>query len=1028
MGRFREPLANRHLQTPRPFVDYFKALLVCLGAAIGYRLLIVPRLEPIAISIIETTADETESLRPNLTGVFADDTWQVQSSMVLQAPWGVLLFKEWQEESPGRWRVAPVSIVLRQDNETNTKGPIILDATEGAVVELTEPLNMLSGGTPTIKGGQLVGDVHIYSMPKTDPQEVVGEHAQPSDVPQTFDLRTRNVRIDNRQIRSAEAISLLVGDARILGRDLTIHLANGGTLPRNADSPLAVLDSLELIYLDELTVPLANGPLWEPIAAAPETSRTGPASLAVHCDGRVLFDFTTFKLRLAEGVAIDHQWSVDGVDRFACRELQLQLADPFAKPDMGDVDGKTQPWSMVKRIEASGTPIRASLSSINSRLVAGRLDIHVADGTVDMAGYQGPIDFQYMDYRFRVPTLKYQMNPNSPHELGTLVCDGRGIVDILDQAFAAQSVRWEKSLQIFQREEGNYLWVDGQVRGDMRDGGQVGTDDLLVLFHMPEEGQPQDEIRPEKLRARGNVIVDTADLAVNTDNLTVLFERVQDGTVVAETTPQQPKLNPATGPPMRFWIRTPGPDKSHSEGMGSMSVGALAGTRVHPVARPRPVLRGDTINAKLWLRGTEIVAQDLSAIDQVQLNHELITESGRLPLTYRGDSLRLVGGFGNEQVQIAGQPARIDLADGFFEGPLVVIDGRENRISIRDRGVFQMPAALMPQGDRPAVGAAKDAALMSTVRWIVPPRCEFVGELTFNGQLVEISPDVHISGRVVMGDDAEIWDIQATSPRLELALGQPVKITDPATAKQAAVDRVSLVGEKSPVFLVATKFAADGTPLGRHQLHNPRLDFFVQTGQLAGSGPGWYRSWVPSGQNSPMRSVAPLGSLLATHLSFNGGIEGDVHRQQIDFYRGVRVGMSSVSDWNAQIDAQSMLTLDVHQGTIDCDRLRLGNSIAPRPGVRMPLEIQALGGVAFRIRTERGFFDGTATRIAYDGGNELFVLQGNPQRAAVVRNLNPAGQEVFQWTLPELYLRSDTLELDARVQGATVSQLPSMSR
>lgn len=246
--------------------------------------------------------------------------------------------------------------------------------------------------------------------------------------------------------------------------------------------------------------------------------------------------------------------------------------------------------------------------------------------------------------------------------------------------------------------------------------------------------------------------------------------------------------------------------------------------------------------------------------------------------------------------------------------------------------------------------------------------------------------------------------------------------------KQAIVDRVSLVGEKSQVFLVATKFAADGTPLGRHQLHNPRLDFFVQTGQLAGSGPGWYRSWVPSAQNSPMRSVAPLGSLLATHLSFNGGIEGDVHRQQIDFYRGVRVGMSSVSDWNAQIDAQTMLTLDVNQGTIDCDRLRLGNSIAPRPGVKMPLEIQALGGVAFRIRTERGFFDGTATRIAYDGGNELFVLQGNPQRAAVVRNLNPAGQEIFQWTLPELYLRSDTLELDARVQGATVSQVPGMSR
>lgn len=1015
------------LPTSRPIADYCKALIVCLLAAIGYRLAIVPLVEAEPVVGITVSEPEEDAYRPNLNGIFPADSWQAQTSMVLQAEWGVLLFQEWHEEAPGRWRVSPVSIVLRSkepegtassavptplvDDQQRKSDPIILDAPEGAIVELTEPLNMLGGGRPAIKGGQLVGDVRIYNLADTSLDAKRNS--------QLFDLRTRNVRIDNRQIRSAEAISLRIGDAILKGRDLTINLAAGTPRSDTNDSPLNALDTLELIYLDQLLVPLPDGPLWEPLPEALATNRVladSPAeppfiaALNIGCKGRVAFDFSQFALKMSEGVEIRHQWSRSLFDQFSCRELTLLLADPYIARREREQGGKPEqsPASMVRRIEAIGFPLEANISSLASRLQAGTLDIRAREGIVNLTGHQGPIDFQYNKYRFRVPTFQYQFDPEQPQRPGQLTCTGQGLINLLDPTIAVQSIRWSKSLQLFEREDGHYLWVDGEVRGQMRDGGTAGADDLLVLFQIPTDSEPA---RPEKLRARGNVFVDAAQLAVHTKSLTVLFEKVQQDFILPQES-DAPRLNAATGPPNRFWIRTP-LDKTSPDG-------APSGTKP-PVALPRPVLRGETLNAKLWMRNQDIVAQDLSVSQNVQLSHEMVTESGRLPLTYTGDSLRFATGLGEDQVQIVGSPARITLADGFFSGPLVVIQGRENRISIRDTGVFQMPSAFMP---RPTAATNESPAL----HWISTPSCEFRGELTFDGQTVAVGPQVKMNGRLRMGEANDIWDIQADAPQLQLRLDRGIRVTDPASARTAAVERVSLIGEQTPVVITATQFTPDGQPLGRHQLQNSQLDFFTATGQLQGAGPGWYRSWIPSTQDSPMRAVAQPGSLLATHLIFNGGIEGNMQLEQLDFVRGVRIGISSVLDWSAMIDAATMSQLSLNQGTVDCDRLRLGYAQTSRPQGKLPFEIQALGGVAFRMLTERGLVDGTATRAAYDGGNDLFVLQGSPQRDAVVRNLSPTGQELFQVRLPEFILRSDTLEVDARVHGATVSQIPTTDR
>lgn len=1027
----------------RPIVDYLIALAVCLGAAIAYRATVVPLLRPAAGEAVAVHESTVEITGPDMSGMFPADSWQLGRPKVLQASWGVLLFEHWEQVAPDRWQVKPVSVVLSRENDgtgfassaaaadqPRDGSTVIMDAPEGAIIEFAEPLNMLSGGSPPIKGGQLVGPVHIYNEPS------------PEYADKALDLRARNVRIDSRQIRTVEAIDLRVSGARISGRDLTIHLAGGGTIPTgDNDSPLSVLDSMELIYLDDLSIPLPEGGLWEPlpevVAGLPAGQPKTAGKLSVRCGGRVVFDFTDYTLRLGDGVEVRHHGGVTADDTFRCRELSVQLVDPFSRMatlDRERAEGAMKAAATIRKIEAHGTPIDANLPSVASQLKAAEMVIDVSSGSLRVAGSaESAVELTHRGFQFTVPELTYQIDLARPAELGTLVTRGQGLLRCADPELPVRNVSWQETLQVLHDAEGHHLWAAGEVRANTSDGGSVSADSVLLTFQIPDDapatagsppqaGSPSDEketaegglagLRPEQLRVSGNVSFDTSMLSAEAELLQVWFEHLDPSDATAAAPVPVLQLNPATGTPLRLWVT--GPD------------GRSDGSTIAPMAGPRVKLQGHTIQANLVLREGEVVARDLSVVKEVRLEHELQTETGPLPLVYTGDSLRLKSGAGEDLIQIAGRPARLALGDGYFEGPLVLISGTQNRVWIRDSGTFQMPSAVLPGGGAGGVGE---------MRCVGPPRCEFRGELTFDGQTVEIGNQVRLSARMIVGDAADLWDVLVTAPKLEMTLDRGVQVMDPTAAREAGVERVSLLGMDRDVLLTATKLSAEGVPLSRHVLSNPRLDFFAATGDLQGAGPGWYRSWAATDSKTPLRSIAPPGSLLSTHLIYNGGIEGNLARQQIEFVRGVRVGLGAVSGWDQQLDAATMTQLQLNQGTVDCDRLRIGrapassvSSAGSGGGARVPWEMQALGGVAFRMMSPRGLVDGTATRIAYDAGGDLFVLEGSPQRSAVVRQTSPTGQQVFNLQLPIFTLHPETLEIEAMIQGATVGALPGMNR
>jgi len=818
-------------------------------------------------------------------------------------------------------------------------------------------------------------------------------------------------------------VALQLAGAQLRGRDLTIHLAGGGTISTAPETPLSVLDSLELIYLDQLQLILPEGPLWQPL---PPRVPAQVAELNVQCKGRVVFDFTTFNLSLLEGVRIEHRWGTDEVDTFACRTLDIHLVNPFlratgpATEQSGGAEGM-KAAGIVRKVVAQGAPVEANVPSLESRLLASEIGVDLQAGTFRVRGTAPAAILEHRGFRWTGTSLEYTLDQRDPRALGRLYCRGAGELTALVAGFPLQRFRWDSAVKLVPKEGLHHLWIEGQVHGQGADGGSFSSDGLLV-----EIDASKNPPNVQRALAKGNVRIDLPQLEAQTDQLFVIIDHVpydtgvagQDGVSGQGPARRGPRLGAPTGPRMRQWLR------------GEPGASPVEQPVAQPVARPRPSLRGRQISALVSLRQSEVLAYDVSVEQEVLLVNPLQTVQGSLPMEFRGETLRVIHDGTSSQIQIAGQPSRIGLGDGFFEGPVVSIDGGSNRVVIDKQGTFQMPSSFIPRGNS------------VEVQWVAPPRCEFRGQAVFDGQSIDIGNQVRLQGKVLVGTERSEWEVAATTPHLKVMLNRGIQIVDPTSAQQAAVEMVTLRGSVQEnsvqenaaqqnsvqgVEVFALQRSARGEVTGKHLLQSPRLDFFATTGELTGEGPGSYRSWIPAGnEKSPLRSISPEGTLSSTHLIYSGGIEGNLARSQIDFFHGVRVGMGIVTGWDQALDAAAMSQLQLRQGTIDCDRLRLARAPVIRSSFQpLAWEVQALGGVAFRILSERGLVSGTANRMAYDSSKDRFLLDGTP---AIVQHRDLNNQPIFNASLPYFSLNARTLAIEAQVQEAILSGIQDRTR
>ena len=1005
----------------RNFTHYLTALGFLLVASLTYQAVVAPLMEPPPFVAVPVKQENVMVPVDALSDIFPEGAWQRGVCKRLQTTNGnfMLLFQNWEQTSDDRWKLWPITVVIGRDSDGQAlQQPVVMEAESGAEIRFTESLDMLSGNAPPIHDGRLNGIVEIKR--------------QGDDHRRHLMIRTANVGIDNRKVWTTEAIQMMFGDARVIGRDLTLHLANAtGTIPSSAHAA-AVLDRMELIYLDEMVVPLHDGPLWspgeKPVRVAGASS--APASLALNCGGRVEYDFALDKLTMRNTVSLVHSVVGGAEDRFQCDALELSLREPTNRHLP-----RNTPLDWLSHITAYGSPATIHIASYDLGVAAEHIDFKAEQGLLTADGRTG-VEVRHGGILARMTQLGYFFNPDNAREIGNLHAYGAGIVRIDDPKIPLREVRWTEQLsfkpdavtttdQLAAGAGSDIgLWIDGEVEAKFTDGGSFRASSIECALRpsLKFDGKEQrPTLATRRITASNDVHLDTRAIAADTRRLELFFV---DPPPQGRTVPPPNDVGrERSASLMRQWVAQPG------------TAGALA----DPVARPRPKIRGDSISAELESGRDGIHARDLTVVGSVELTHSITTGGQTLPAKLTGQQLRWRDGGGDDVLQLGSgvdAPARFELGDGYFVGPLIQVWPADNLIEINHAGEFRMPTAVLPTALSGRETTSSDTP--SKITWTKAPHCRWREAMRFDGRTATLTGGVTIEASLL--HRREPWDLNLTGDQLNVKLSDDVQIENVQTIRNAQVQQISLLrSDDTPVIVRADHRAPDGVLEARHIMQAPKLTMMPEGGKLVGQGPGWYRTWMRSPPQGPLSagSTAEIDAgrqLTGLHLTYHDLFEGDLTSKNLTFFRSVRVGTRNLNSWDEAFDVAQMDDLSLGDSTLDCDQLRIG--VAPTyvdlpriRGAHTPWELEANRGIVFRTRSEKGLLEGTADRAYYSSMKDLFSLDGTPHQGSNIRLTRPDGQPGPNFIIREMAINPRTMDIDHVIlQSGTIGALPTTKK
>lgn len=978
---------------------YCASLTFLLALSVIYQNLVAPLMQPPDFDAVNLQMVSAVKSDNNLQDLFSKGSWQHGECKKLQTPTGTLLFLNSKQVSQDQWKLWPVTLIIGRGMSTEqNESPVIIEAEQGAEIKFARSLDVMGGESPPFSRGRILGEVHVFREDATDPER-------------RFDLKTANVGIDNKKLWTTEAIEMNVGQAQWMGRDLTLHFVASTDTSTSRGSD--ILDRMELIYLDQFSMPIRSGGLWQRDAysseQAPSTSSDRAAMVSLQCDGRVEYDFALDQLLVNDSVSLVHQVKGELPDRFDCDWLQLTLNDPTNRR----ID-RANPLDWLVGIIASGSPAVANLPSFDSELAAERIDFDAVKGIIRADGRQG-IRLRRGVVTARLSKLIYQFDPQIPEAILSIDAPGAGRIEIDDSTIALRKAVWQDGFRIWPVESSLtrsldtdvQLRMEGDIHATLSDGGEFRANSIAGILKPERQQLPAtgNTLVPDRFEVIGDVQIDTTALAAETDRLLLFFVSEPDP-------PGQSARDSATPSPLRQWVAQPGGERQ----------------QVDPVARPRPSIRGDLISAQLRRNQSGLNAKKLSVIGGVEVTHQFQMNAQVVPARLTGEHFQLIDGGGEDVLQLGSgvkSPARFQLGDGFFVGPQIQIRPNDNVVWINAAGEFQVPTAVLPsvsQGDG-NLGQPEDQ-----IRWVKPPYCRWQGEMIFDGRTAILSDGVEIAAELIQ--NRQQWDLKMNGDRLQVDLIADVELRDVQSLRTAQMQQVALLGTSTrPVFVQAQRTAPDGLREAKHLIHAERLVLTPVDGlKLVGAGPGWYRGWQRGVQgnallpNTGVQAGQQIGTdrtLTGIHLTFNDSLRADATLRNVEFVSGVRVGTKTLTGWDESFDAYQMDAISEGESTLDCDRLRFSvdpafSRAAGSSGSR-PWEMEAISGVVFRTRNERGLLEGTASRASYSSVKDLFTVLGAPNQAALFRQTLPDGSAGPEGAVRSMTIRPKSMKVESAV-------------
>ncbi|OUW83677.1 MAG: hypothetical protein CBD74_05410 [Saprospirales bacterium TMED214] len=983
--------------------QYLIALTVVLAMAVAYQTLVTPQLHPPEVKEMHVaTMPPLTRFNESIKGLFPDeDCWQRGGCTILKTVDGMLLFEEWVDLGNNKFRLSPLSIVVGGGLKNGgSTAPITIDAPQGAEIQFNRSLQMGRGPTPAIERGRVIGPVVVKRLVDDSENNDLLVH-------------TSNIGLDSQKIWTTDEFDLTSGGLSMRGRDLTLHLTKTG-------KGIPELERVELIYLYGLKYSV-DETKWMDFV----------------CDGRVEYQFSRRTLEMRDAVSLAYR-DADQLTTFFCDSLECVLADPEVLSESSNAGASVT--DQFEKIIAVGQPVVLKSGAMAGDFSANKIEVISGSGGRLGVSATGPsgVTVNSADWGGTFKELQCNIQMGDEPRLLQLLVDGFGRAFFRDDSGTVGDMSWQKSFKLSEAavvsnsslastagvtaakgaqqsqiqvagksaapRKFDFV-ISGDVKGrfdlssasteDRKTSGQFGartlTGAVKLIANAPQpvsldaqDGKQQKTTcLPEWISLQDDVRISTDSVDAETDELLLFFEQSQFLSNAKQS-------RPATAP---------------------RSTAVVAPSAVEPVVKKsheRQIIMGRRISAKLAVANDDRWApQKVNVEGQVSIRYMHQHEGASLPAKLTGGALQYEGQLGSDVVQLRGtpqEPARLEVGDGFFVGPMIQLRPSQNVLWMNSAGEFQLPSVMM-QG-------TADATDPNAMRWVNAPHCRWQGELLFDGNTVVLSEGIDITASVLSGGDA--MDVQLRGDRMQVDLAGKVEMMKPSQMQGVEIQRITITEtEKRPVEIQVLRLAAGEKSQSKHLLYTQKLEFTPSEmgGVIKGFGPGWYRGWLPA-------EDAPL-PYTGVHLLFKDAMQVSVETKTLDFLGGVRVGKRAVAGFEPPFfDASTMDSISVGDSTLDCERIRVNadpaGTVAGAYGRNTsPWELEAVDGVVFRdMGAENGLLVGTASRVTYSNSKDLFKIDGTPNRPAFFELTNADGTPRAKGTVRTMTVRVSTKEVE----------------
>jgi hypothetical protein len=974
------------------------SLATLLALDLIYSALVVPFIEPPAPRRMRSAGHvgtavpaATDRYQSELAGLFAADAWENESPKILRIRNILVLFQDYQPQDDGTLRVFPCTAVVlgdRSSEEDRRASSLILQAPDGAILQLDRPAAAHGTQLGQPLGGFLLGKIRIHS------------HGQP-DGTGRLNILTSDVQISHEMILTPHEVDLQYEQSRALGRDLMIKLLplkNNRSIDRSQG--WAGIRSIELVHLEHLHLEI------EDEAASDTKAPAVTTPVDIVCRGPLRVDFIENLVTLEEDVELRRQTAGGVIDTLQCQKLSLHLlqapltpsgptAQPSATPPASA--GATSPRRSARdpnrlsslpqlevgKVVAEGNPVVLDAPSRGAHVRSRRLVYDLQLGRFQLWAAPDLLSDHVLLRYGRQELMARELDCwlDSPQGIKHLRATGPGrFVGEMDGS-DPQPVQadWLTELVFLRENELHRLTLDGGARA--RVGNHDGIEaDVIHLWLEPapqplasgETGAGQQELsrlamRPKRVLAVGPpgrsegpmVTLWSNGIVATTAELDAQFQH-------SLTVPAADSAPPATTDPP---IGRPGDADATIRPASLVSQADAAAARPSPTRETR--IAGRTLSATLRVRGRDVTIDNLLLQDNVHVQQFALEKPDKPLFDLRADAVRIVDPTQRQMHRITavGQPVSIQAEQLRMRTSQLYLDQAHNVVWSDRQG------SMIVMVDRDANGRQLAMPQEMSIDWL--------GNMAFNGV------QAHFEG----GVDVRSAEQRMHGETLDVQLAHPLSFSNSSSNQRTEIRQVDVKGN---VLIELAQYEQQQlVSVTRLQVPYARID--RQSGDMHASGPGrlttvragFRGDWNPAAGSQP-RVFEPSASDTKTFLQvdYQREITGNLYRNIVEFWDRVQVIYGPVLSWNETITAQgSLRSNDV---LLSCDRLTVSQaSIGPpsAPSDRRLLDLLAQGNTYVEGQT----FTARGDRVSYTQAKELLVLEGTGRTDAVLSHQTRVG-------------------------------------